>query len=281
MLASYSACPRQFELAHVENWRLATDSIHLHAGAAFAKGMEVSRKHYFETQNPNESYEAGFDALTEAYGDYCSGSETKSLDRMVGAMDYYFQSYPFDSDQATIAVLNGVPGVEFSFAIPLPINHPDTGEPLLLSGRCDAIVHFAGGLYALDDKTTSQLGASWPKQWDLRGQFQCYAWAMRALGMKPSGTIVRGISILKTKYETAQAIISQPDWKLERWYEQSLRKIYSMIYDYKFGKFGYDLSESCNAYGSCPFKQSCLTSDPENWLSSYYVQKVWNPLHKT
>ena len=282
MLASYSACQRQFELGTLYSLRPSGTSIHLHAGGAYAEGMEKSRKAFYEDGvDELTAKEIGIAALTERYGEYDSGKETKSLDRMVGAMEFYFDNYPMATDAAQVAKLGSRHAIEFSFAIPLPINHPETGEPLLFSGRCDAIVNFAGGLYALDDKTTSSLGPKWAEQWAMRSQFTGYAWAMKQLGMKPAGTLIRGVSILKTKYETAQSIVSQPEWKMERWYESSLKKIRRMIEIYQTGDVTYDLSEACNGYGACPYKQVCLNADPAQMLEIYYDRIVWNPLTHT
>lgn len=274
-------CDQEFLYAHVESWHLEKESIHLHAGAAYAKGMEVARKTFFVTGDREAAEDAGIQALMLAYGDFPAGDEAKNLPRMIGAMEFYFDNFPLDTDHAKIALLGDKPGIEFSFAIPLPIRHPDTGNPLLFAGRCDAIVEYAGGRYALDDKTTSALGASWAKQWEMRGQFAGYAWAMREHGLKPSGTIVRGVSILKTKYDKAEAIISQPDYKIDRWYESSLRKIERMIELYLHPeKAIMNFGEACNAYGSCPYKQACLSRDPYNWLETYYTYRPWRPLER-
>lgn len=281
MLSAYSACEVEFELAHLQNWRLENESIHLHAGAAYAKGMEVARKTYLATGDTFEAENAGFAALIENYGDYDAGTEAKSCDRMVGAMQHYFDTWPLDGDSAEVLTLAGQPGVEFCFAIPLPIKHPVSDEPILFSGRCDAIVKFGGGNYALDDKTTSQLGPQWSRQWELRGQFLGYAWAMREFGLKPSGTIVRGVSILKTKYDHAEAILHQPDWRIDKWYQSTLQKIERMKRDWVEPSTVYNFSESCNAYGSCPYKGACQARNPEDWLRTYYVQKVWDPLERT
>lgn len=280
MISAYSACPRLMELSHIDHWKPAgTTSIHLTAGGAFARGLEISRRSYATGTPADESQELGAAALALAFGEDERLDEVKSLPRMLSTFDYYFTQYPLETDPAQILILEQTPAVEFSFAIPLPILHPDTGAPILFCGRCDALVKFAGGVYALDDKTTSSLGPSWSQQWDLRGQFTAYAWALRELGISARGTMIRGISILKTKNETQQAVVSQPDWKIDRWYEQTLAKIRSMVDDYQRGVFRYDLSESCNHYGGCTFRRVCLTPNPDEWLSTYFQYNEWSPLH--
>lgn len=280
-LEAFRNCPQQFFLGYCHNWHLQGESVHLHAGAAYAHGLEVARKVWASGIFVEEECLAlGLRALCEAYGDFDSGDSPKSLSRMCGALEYYFSQYSLERDPAQVLLLNGAPAVEWSFAIPLPLNHPSTGEPLLYAGRFDAVVHFANANYALDDKTTSSLGASWSKSWDMRGQFTSYAWAMREHGLHPAGTIVRGVSILKTKYETAQAIISQADWKIDRWYADTLLEVQEMLRCWESGEWRRAWGEPCNHYGGCPFKQCCLVKDPTPWLQSYYEQRPWNPLER-
>jgi len=281
-ILSQYRCPRKFHLATVERYGPSGGkSIHLTAGGAYAKGLEVARLAYCRGDAPELCLEAGIGALIAEYGDADPGTSAKTLDRMCGALEYYFDQYPLDTDPARIAVLAGVPAVEWSFALPLPFIHPDTGAPLLYAGRTDCIMNFAGGLYAEDDKTTSSLGASWSKQWDLRSQFIGYAWAMRELGLIPAGVIVRGVSILKTKYETAQAIVNEPAWKIDQWVEHRDHLVKRMLADYAAGYWEPALDETCNEYGGCMFKQICDVPPKlrQNWLDTQFEENTWSPLH--
>lgn len=282
MLASF-ACPAKFWRSYIHRYSSsANKSIHLIAGGAYAKGLEVARKAYFDGADPEEALLLGTEALIIDYGDADPGITAKSLGRMVGALEYYFHVYPLDTDDARIATIGGVPAVEWSFGLPLPFTHPDSGEPLLYAGRTDMLCDFAGGLYALDDKTTSQLGASWPRQWELRGQFSGYSWAARELGIRLAGTLVRGLCILKTGYNHSQAIVNQPDWKIDRWVAHRDHIISQMLESYRSGTYHFALNEECNSYGGCTFKQVCNVP-PEHqatWLDTNYVEHEWNPLHK-
>lgn len=274
-------CPRKFNLANIHRWTKGNDkNIHLIAGAAYAKGLEVARLAYCNGQDPEECLELGVLALTEEYGDADPGDESKTLDRMVGALEYYLSEYPLDDDPARISIIAGVPAVEWRFALPLPFNHPDTGEPLLYAGRTDAIMDFCGARYAEDDKTTKQLGSKWANQWELRSQFMGYAWAGRELGLGLQGTLVRGVSILKTKYETAQAIVNSPDWKIDEWAQHRDFLITNALRYYKEGYWEPALDDTCNEYGGCTFKSVCGVP-PErriNWLETNFEESTWNPL---
>lgn len=282
MLASLRACEVQFSYGSLQSLKLKGESVHLHAGAAFARGLEVTRlAFYAEGRSPSDSIALGVHALITAYGDFDPGASAKSCDRMVGALEYYFSEYPLETDPARILTLESRPAVEFSFAIPLPIAHPDSGEPLIFAGRFDAVVEFAGGVYAMDEKTTSSLGSSWAKQWDLRGQFAGYAWALREHGLSPAGTIVSGVSILKTKYEQQRAIIPQPDWKITEWFEDSMSLLRDALDRHtRKAKPRKNWSESCNAYGGCTYKQLCVVNDPSPWIETYFEFRPWNPLKK-
>jgi len=293
-MLSNMRCPRKFFLGNIQRWRRGgeDESIHLTAGKAYAKGLEVARLAYSRGQDTETCLELGTAALIEEYGDAeCPPTEAKTLDRMVGALEFYFSEYPLDDDPARISTLAGVPAVEWRFALPLPFNNPDTGEPLLYAGRTDMICEFAGGRYAEDDKTTKSLGARWSHQWEMRGQFVGYAWAGRELGLGLQGTLVRGVSILKTKYESAQAIVNSPDWKIDEWVKHRDFLITKALECYGADGYRHGQEEgfwepafdgTCEEYGGCGFKSVC-TIPPEkriNWLTTNFVENTWNPLDK-
>jgi hypothetical protein len=283
IVAAGRSCGRTVELEHFFHWKPRSVSVHLHAGGAFAKGLEIAREaFYLNKLSEPEAIAEGLLALIHAYGDFeCPPDSAKSLERMMGAYEYYFTQYPMESDHAIPVTLpSGKRGIEFSFAEPLEILHPETGNPLIYCGRMDMLTNYAGGVFGEDDKTTSQLGASWSKQWDLRSQFTGYCWGAARAGFPINGFLVRGISILKTKYETQQALTYRTAWMIDRWYEQLHRDIKRLIEQWESGKFDYNLDHSCAEYGGCVFRQICL-SEPANqgtWLESSFVKRKWNPL---
>ena len=291
MLATFRSCPQQFYRKYLQHWKPKTESVHLVAGGAFAKGIEVARKAFFEGEIPEiegiEAYSpleqaeiAGMAALFEAYGDFeCPADSAKSLDRVAGALEFYFSQYPLGADgMDPITLASGRRGIEFSFAQPLPFNHPVTGDPVLYTGRADAIVNFAGGIYLVDEKTTSSLGASWHRQWEMRAQFTGYSWACREAGFEPSGTIIRGVSILKTKFDTAQAITYRSPWEIDRWLEQTCRDLERLQGMWWDGWYDFALDHACAEYGGCSLLQICKAQEPDVWLEMYFQRRVWDPL---
>lgn len=112
----------------------------------------------------------------------------------------------------------------------------------------------------------------------MRSQFTGYAWAARQSGLPIAGIIVRGISILKTKYDHAQVITYRQPWMIDRWEKQVLRDLTRMEQMWEEGYFDYNLDESCNGYSGCLFRRVCLSNNPEVWLENDYERRVWDPL---
>jgi len=281
MLGTLKSCQEQFRKIYIEQWKGPDSNVHLIAGGAFAKGIEVARKAFYEEDLSAEDAEArGLQALIHAYGDFqCPPDSAKSLERTAGALEFYFTNYPLNHQAAfPILLPGGKRAIEFGAVSPLPIDHPVTGQPILYSGRMDAVLNYAGGVFTFDEKTTSYLGPNWSKQWDLRSQFAGYAWLCRQYGFKTDGTVVRGVSILKTKYETQESIIYHPEWMVNRWYLEMLEWIKLAIQAWESKKWLHNLDHSCAEYGGCSFRSACATENELPWLETYFVRRHWDPV---
>lgn len=283
MLSEFVACPTKFKRTYLEHWKAGGRNVHLHAGAAFASALEAGRKAFYN--DGREMIDAEAAALRELlrfYGDYEAPSDSpKSLHGMAGALDYYFEAFPFDRDPAKpIAAAAGTRAIEFSFVLPLSIAHPVTGQPILFSGRADWIAEFADGIFLFDEKTTTQLGTQWAKQWELRSQFSAYIWAAREMGIDVSGFVVRGIAIRKTGYDHAQHITYRANWELERWYHETHKRIERMISQWKSGDWDYNLDHACADYGGCVFLNVCRSPSPMDWLSVHFKKIKWDPVSR-
>lgn len=284
MLATFKSCPAKFYHEYVENWKAKGKSVHLHAGGAFAHGMEKTRRSFYELGNDKETAIAeGLGALLAYYGDFQTPPESaKSAHRMAGAFESYWDNYSLDqSDFVPISYAGGKRGIEFSFAHPLPILRPDRSEPIIYCGRMDAIVGYAGGTFICDEKTTTQLGDSWAKQWTLRSQFTGYAWGCRESGLKVDGVVVRGVAILKTMYKHAQDISYRSQWMIDKWYEELLSWVEDIKHCYTTGVWKHNFDHACSEYGGCGFMNVCQSEEPDKWLETAFERKIWNPLLRT
>lgn len=263
-------------------------SIHLHAGAAFASGIEVVRKAFFgEDRSSDEAIALGVEQLLAAYGDHPEWeSENKNSTAMAGALDAYFQNWPLHTDfirpWAPLDSLRN--GTEFTFEVPLDIKHPETGDPLLYTGRIDLLGEHSTDktVWVLDDKTAGQLGNRWINQWALDSQPTSYIWAVKQYGVPVAGALIRGVSILKTKYGFAQAMEVRTQFELDQWYRQLLRDAAAMIATWR------DFRESrpvdrkldkafCGMYSGCPFQTACRSPDPGPWVAALATPTA-NPL---
>lgn len=167
---AFVACPLKWSRQFIRNLAPNMRSVHLHAGGAFARGLEVARRTYYEGHaTEDEALCLGFEAIVLEWGDPQDfADEPKNLTRILLAFDEYFREYPLPTDSVKPMMSNGKAAVEFSFSIPLPINNPDTGEPLLFVGRFDMLGEFNKSLFVVDEKTTVALGQQWAQQWDLK-----------------------------------------------------------------------------------------------------------------
>lgn len=304
MLASLKRCPQHFYKQNIWNWRSKEDSVHLVAGGAFAKGMEVARNAFFcgvyevprvvnknvewtkesgPAGNAEDAIAAGLQALIAHYGDFqCPADSAKSLERTCGAFEFYFSNYPLALDvDPPIVLPSGKRGIEFNFVEPIELLHPETEEPLLYCGRMDAILEAFGGRFICDEKTTTSLGATWSRQWELRSQFTGYKWGCKQNGIAVDGVLVRGVSILKTKYETQQAVSYRPEWQVDRWYTELLDWINDAISAWKTDRWRYNLDDSCSNFGGCSFRQACANQDESEWLKLNFTRKHWDPITRT
>lgn len=282
MVSCFKSCPFKFYLEYILNYKPKETSVHLHAGASYAKGLEVARKAFFvEGKSAADSEGMGLQALLLAYGDFQAPADSaKSAERTAGALEYYFDQYPLGACGAIPLVLpSGKHAIEFTFSEPLEATHPVTGAPLLYCGGSDQIIRYSGGIYIEDDKTTSSLGALWSKQWDLRSQFTGYAWGQqKSSGIIVNGVLIRGVSILKTKYDTQQAITYRYPWQIEEWYEVLMDTIADMKKYWERQWWRQSLDHACAEYGGCAMRQPCLSQDKQPWLDTYFERRLWNPL---
>lgn len=279
---AFVACPLKWKRSFVDNLAQITPSIHLHAGGCLASALETTRRAFYEQHLPEwQALALGLEKLIVSWGDPEFGADLdKSLPRMIWAFDDYFREYRLGSDSIQPLIHHGRAAVEFSFAMPLPINNPDSGDPLVFTGRFDMIGLFQDTLFVVDEKTTAMLGQSWAQQWDLKSQFTGYCAAAREYGHPVAGAIVRGIGLLKNSTTFAQVIQYRPDWQIDRWYAQLLRDVQRMVDAYTSNIYDAALSEPCAAYGGCAFRRLCLSQHPEQWIEGYFTERNWDPLAK-
>lgn len=281
MRAAFVSCPQKFFREFMQGYVPEGVSDHLHAGLAFAAGVEETLGSFHEHNLPSEqALMNGIIELIKRYGNFTppDPNSVKTFDRMLGALVDYFNEYPLGTDYLIPIRTPIKRGIEFTFAHPIGLRHPETDQPLLYAGRFDRIARWNDMLVVSDDKTASQLGASWAKQWRLRGQFTGYVWGARQFDLDVQGIVIRGISILKGGYGHVQVIEQRPQWEIDRWYDQLLFDIRRMIACWKAGYWDFNLDKSCSDFGGCPFLHVCSSPQPDKWLEIGFTKRLYTPL---
>lgn len=286
MVKAFRTCPKMFYWEYMLHYKTKASSVHLHAGKAFASGLEAMRKAFWhEGLSSEDALLKGIGVLLTEYGDFeCPSDSPKSADRMAGALEYYHATYPLGGDGADpVPLSDGTRAIEFSFAIPLhgSLRHPETEEPIIYTGRADQVVSWAGGIYPEDDKTTGQLGAKWADNWLMRSQFTGYVWAARQLWEKVQGALVTGIAIRKTGFDHARVPTARAPFMVDRWHSQTIEDIMRAMTMWETGYWDYNLDESCNNYGKCPMLDPCMSINPQPWLDTHYEIRRWDPISRS
>lgn len=290
MRESFSSCPRKFLWEQIYGYIPQEESEHLIFGAAYAAGLEEFRRSYYGTRYSHlgirdklsESLADGVHKAIQTYGSYepPEGS-AKNFERLIGAIIEYILQYPPETDGCKPSTFQGEPRVEFSFTLEVPdVLHPVSGDPLLFTGRADMLAEFNGGLFIFDDKTTGALGPSWANQWRLRSQFTAYTVGAQEAGFPVVGAIIRGIAILKTKYNLAEVITHRPPHIVEAWKKRLVHDAERMIDMWNSGywpEYGQE-NGACSNYGGCPYQVLCESAHPENYLNVYFQNARWDPI---
>lgn len=231
-----STCPTKFFYQYCLNLSPVSKSIHLHAGGAFAHGIETVRKSFYLNKLPlDQALYDGWRSLINYWGVYdevpLEGSGSyKDFINVSAALFDYFRNYDPRTDYIQPYIKHdGSPAVEFTFSIPLPINHPDTGEPLIYAGRCDMIGQYQNSACGVDEKTSYSFSQDWSKNFIMRGQFIGYTWAMQSFDIPVNMFIVRGIAIQQKSIKHLEAILTFPQWQIDRWYEEMLAKVAYLV----------------------------------------------------
>lgn len=263
--------------------------VDLVAGKAFAKGIEVVRRMYFgEHHVANVATKAGVEALYADYGGFaCPKDSNKSADRMAGALMYYLEKYPLDDENLVPLVLpDGTLALEISKGYPCGLTHPETGKGIEWVSNFDmlAVDLKDGGLWVVDEKTTSQMGEKWANQWPLDSQMTGYCWTAQkmieeyGLPYELRGAVINGVAIKKYDYDCGRFKTYRPPWMIDRWFEQMSKDVSNWMSAHLFQVHDMALDHACAFYNNpCEFTQLCLSKQPEKLYEGSYDVEFWNP----
>ena len=285
------SCPYKFYIKRVRKLKRKGISPHLHFGGCYARGLEVTRKAYYDKDEPLQTaIRLGGEQIIREWGDYLPPDRGSAKQKTLGACleihSDYFREYPPEED--FLRPVKGITdkeesAVEFSFALPIPdLIHPQTGEPILYAGRFDMLAeHRETGVYFIDDeKTSGQLGENWMKSWNLASQMTGYVWGAQSFGFQISGVCIRGVSVQVKALRHLQVMEQRDNWMIDRWLKQLQRDVKRAISMWEEGYWDFALDDACSSYGGCDLLGVCTSKNPEMWLDSDFEEDTWNPLDK-
>ena len=304
MRSTFASCPRKFFFQYMLKKAAGTDSVHLVFGGAMARGLEVTRRAIWrDNLRLEEALHLGSAAIVKDWLhssiDPEPGDSPKSLANCIKALEMYFQHFsPYDDYMRPMPFGNGEVAVEFTFAVPLPTSlgfplHPETGLPILYTGRFDMLGETPSGMKMIvDDKTCSQLGLNFTRSMKMRSQFTGYTWACQQYGIDTSAIVVRATCIQKTQITFAELQEMRPDHMIQQWLSQLRKDVTHMIEMWKVHNYMQDLDgplssgfeanldDSCGSYGGCPYLDACLAPKPLEVINAFYKDHHWDPLAK-
>ena len=292
ILSCIDECETKAYLQFMRRFAKSATPIALHAGGAFAHGVEsVRRNLYVHGMTVEEALIDGFKQLALYWGPDDIPPDHKDprcfLNVLAALFDYFLVEYPPDKDIWKPYVgSSGKPAIEYTFALPMEVNHPITGQPLIYGGRADMIATNGAILAVVDEKTTTSLGNTWAAQWALRGQFIGYVYALQCAGMDCDTALIRGVAIQKTQIKHLQAYESYSEQKVERWWKDCHVKLRHIIEKYEQyldtkdeDTFTHSWGTACSNYGGCGMKEICDSDTPSDWYGNF-ITRTWNPLQK-
>ena len=283
MLNAFRQCETLWFYEHCLHKRSGR-SIHLVFGGAIAAALESYRLIRCNDGTHEDALTAGVITAIEEYGDFESydPKDAKTWLRCIELLIYFTEeAYIWEADEYEVYKKM----VEFTFAIPMheSLVHPLSGEPIMFGGRCDWIARnkSTGTIWVADEKTTKTTLHSnyYTAGWPMRGQFLGYAWAAGQHGIKVEGAMVRGLQVIKTKFDHHDTEILIPKYKQDRWFEDALLTVNDMIESFKEQTFKQNWGESFNSFGGCGFMDTCSAKDIVPWLDEMDTHH-WNPVAK-
>lgn len=292
-LSSWSNCELRFFREYCQNYRKAGFNIDLSAGGQFAKGLEITRKAYYnDGLNSAAAIEAGYYSIVEglhAEMKACNADTDvlKSPERMGMALKEYFRTFPLESEEVIPAQLeDGTYAIEHKMTVELPILHPELGVPLIFKGKLDMFAKSMGRTYIVDEKTTKAITANTADLLATSGQFIGYAWLARESGIVVSGAKIRKIAIQVKGNKVEEFEVPITDYQIDLWYKSMLQQVTDMAGKYwnvmqGIGTFKDnfipDFQHGCTSFfRPCPFQDGCKSKYGESFIESNFSQMTWD-----
>ena len=154
-------------------------------------------------------------------------------------------------------------------------------EPIEYGGIIDAIVSFGSVLYALEHKTTSELGSLFFRQFETSNQVTGYCWALKQLSShRVAGAIINALCTTKggnIKFDRATTNRSDDDFVT--WRRSIQVELGQMSQHIRLGVFPHRTEHCLTKYGLCSYHGVCTlatAAEQDRALETYYEYRPWD-----
>ncbi len=285
-------------------------------GSAVHAGLEYHYKNY-ETRKTDEHIMGMAEEATKEFQNFTPAlDEWRTLDRCIDTLQRYLKKYP--EEPFSIIGVDDVPQVEIPFSIPLGVIElnetlafdwetlvePDTwpdhikgDEPVEIkdlhiywTGKIDLVISLDNQNWVSDHKTSSIVGPTYWKDFELSQPAIGYCWA----GEQLYGTEFRGllanviVGRKPTKTGTPTDFQRQRFYytrnRLQRWERNVTSIITSFVQRLVTDDFPQETKWCVGKYGVCPMHDECSLDTEEMTIRALYSSKftnnTWSPLAK-
>lgn len=204
-------------------------------------------------------------------------------------IDLYNTTYPVEAFDI-YKLPDGKPAIEMPFAVPLGEIELHDGKniKIIWTGRIDMVYQRESRLYVMDHKTTSVMGPSYFKEFELSSQVHGYVWATQQLtGQRIDGFVVNALAMRKpTKtgkaFELLRHIVPIDQSLVEEWKSDTLTIISDFVNMAERSHFPKHTKWCVGKYGVCEYATVCglpPTQRDSILYSPAYRPVTWSPLN--
>lgn len=292
-LDAFMRCPRLYYYSMVLNRRIRTGGSLSPALAYGTCWHAIMEAHYKTGGDIN----AVTDAAVAAWKPHQDPEDHRTLQRCVTEYGNFLKFYgTFEQEITGWGQSVGWPETPV-VEIPIELWWPGALHPY--TGKIDRVYQHQGLYYVEDHKTTSQLGASYFRQFDPSNQMMGYAWlAQLQTGFPIAGVRISAHAVLKASSKFQRETIMFSQERLQEWgrnYNEWVKKIeesyirhnnavnFPVDDDPQAGEltaWPHNYNACATKYGQCTYTGVCTfdASMRPKILEAEFEEQPWNPL---
>jgi len=183
--------------------------------------------------------------------------------------------------------------VEVDAKLPMDVKHAAAGTQVdeidvYWTGRIDMLVKHNEANRLVDHKTTSVLGPTYWRAFDMSQQMEGYCWAAEQItGQNFNDVIINVLASRRPtktgkKVEFARENFHYTPLRIDRWRENTKTLVAGFIQDLFENSFAYKTAWCVGKYGTCPYHDVCkLDTEAQQEItinSGFYQDVTWTPL---